>query len=275
MLSGFNKIKYDALKKLSKDIGMYRVARWINRHLLNRDELEQERGDLEFYGNILPSDIHRQLLIFDVGANVGQKTRVFLKLGARVVALEPQPDCFEELNFRCGRHRNLTPVNAAVASNSGSGKFYLRAHRAASGLVEEWEGEVQKTIDVKLLTLDELIAIHGRPYYIKIDVEGFELEVLRGLSCQVPLISFEYHLRDKDIQKTLDCLNLLSEFGEISLNATPAERLLLKYPRWKSKKEFLSAFPRDFDPQSEFFYGDIWVRAGRGTCVGSPSQSNS
>jgi len=215
---------------------------------------------MKFYRDNLSFHEENQILIFDVGANVGEKTRVFLKLGGKVIAFEPQPDCVKELNHRCGNNNNLIIINSGLSSTEGKGELYVRPHRGASGLVKEWEGNIESVIDVNLVTLDNMIEIHVRPFYIKIDVEGYEFEVLKGLSQKIPLISFEYHLRENDIQKAVKCINYLSEISEVSLNITPAESLIFKFPCWKSKEEFFKILPNDFDKKSEFAYGDIWVK---------------
>ena len=94
-------MNYSTLKRLAKKARLYRAARWFNRHVRDRRELLQERNDYRFYSSLLKRDD----LVFDVGANIGQKTRVFLRLGTRVVAFEPQPDVRAELTARCGGSR--------------------------------------------------------------------------------------------------------------------------------------------------------------------------
>jgi FkbM family methyltransferase len=248
-------LAYTAIKKISRPLGFYRQARWFHRHFLNRNELNQEKADLTFYS----SYIHKSDLVFDVGANYGDKTRVFLKLGARVVAFEPQADCLEELEARCGRNRRLTTVQAAVGSVSGLATFYVRARRSVSGLIEDWEEDVESMIVVPTVTLDQMIAGHGKPQYLKIDVEGYEYEVLKGLTEPVPYISFEYHLKREDIEKTIKCITYLSRLGAISINITPAESLLFAYQEWLTNDEFLEVFPDDISGKHAYRYGDIFV----------------
>lgn len=188
-------MSYTIIKNISRRFGLYRYARWFNRHLLNIEELRREKKDLAFYSNF----INKGDLVFDVGANYGDKTRVFLKLGATVVAFEPQPDCKNELEARCGNNSNLITLEIALGSKAEKRMFYVRAHRGSSGFVEDWNDGVESRSEVSIVTLDEMIEKYGKPLYIKIDVEGFEYEVLKGLNQPIPYISFEYHLGEKKL----------------------------------------------------------------------------
>jgi FkbM family methyltransferase len=174
--------------------------RW---HLRNRlwrpvyEPIDRARGRRRargFYRSfIAPGD-----LVFDVGANVGIWTRLLLDVRARVVAIEPQPGVFREWD---AIHE---PV--AVGKECGEAQLRLTRDPHISGLAtlsDEWpdlltrsgrvhEGAWAKTITVPVLTLDDLIAKHGVPTYIKIDTEGWDAHVLAGLTKPVPYLSFEY-----------------------------------------------------------------------------------
>src|SRR5262245_52586103 len=123
-------------------------------------------------------------LVFDVGAHVGDRVGSFRRLGARVVAVEPQPSLVTTLKLLYGLSRNVIIVSAAIGRESGSVTLKLNIDnptvstaseafvRAADG-APGWETQAwTKTIEVPLTTLDALIERHGRPAFIKIDVEG-------------------------------------------------------------------------------------------------------
>jgi len=64
---------------------------------------------------------------------------------------------------------------------------------------------------VPIKTLDQLIATYGRPKYIKIDVEGYELPVIGGMHAKIDLISFEYHLNKDDCAAKLQIIEYLKQ----------------------------------------------------------------
>ncbi len=243
-------------KTLSRLFGVYRPVRWVYRHLLAREGLRDFRRQLTFYSQFLGPDD----LCFDVGADVGAKTEVFLKLGARVVAFEPQPDRMMELQARLGARPRLATVSAAVGASPGKATLYVRPYRPASSLRREWEGPVESTLEVPLTTLDDAIARYGKPRYCKIDVEGYEMEALTGLSRALDVLSFEYHLREQEVQRTVDCLSYLARLGDVRLNITAAESPVLLLSEWRSKDHFLDFFLKDLADRPAFSYGDIFVR---------------
>ena len=95
----------------------------------------------------------------------------------------------------------------------------------------EWD----TAVTVPVTTLDELIGRYGRPAFCKIDVEGFELEVLRGLSTPIPAISFEYIPAALDV--ALGCINRLQELGDYRFNHVPGESHKLQTGRWFTPNE--------------------------------------
>jgi hypothetical protein len=110
------------------------------------------------------------------------------------------------------------------------------------------------------VSLDDAIRRFGTPAYCKIDVEGWEYDVLCGLSQMVPLISFEYHLNNIEIQKSFHCLNYLSNFGEIEINIKPENMTQFLLKTWVSHDSFRILFPDQLDAVKHFDYGEIFVR---------------
>ena len=142
-------------------------------------------------------------LVFDVGAHVGDRISAFRRKGARVLALEPQRLLAGWLRARFALDRNVTIIQAAAGAAEGHATMLVnRSNPTVTSLsegfvegtegAEGWEGQDwDGRAETRLTTLDRLIARHGVPDFIKIDAEGYEAEVLRGLTREVPALSFE------------------------------------------------------------------------------------
>ena len=150
-------------------------------------------------------------LVFDIGAHVGDRVAVFRRLGARVVAVEPQPALIRTLKLLYGRDRAVAIEPVAVGRSAGTLELKLNvdnptvstaseAFREAADGAPGWEGQAwTRTIRVPVTTLDALIARHGTPAFIKIDVEGSEAEALAGLTRPSPALSFEFTTIQRDV----------------------------------------------------------------------------
>ena len=154
----------------------------------------------------LLSTVHRKDdLCFDIGAHVGNRVRVWRRLGARVIAVEPQPSCLAILRWFYGREPGVEIVPSAVGASRG--RSILHASSATPTLSTtsaDWVEEVKtgdrrfgsiqwdRQVEVNVVTLDGLIERYGEPTFCKIDVEGSELQVLEGLTRALPALSFEF-----------------------------------------------------------------------------------
>ncbi len=162
-------------------------------------------------------------LAFDIGSHVGDRIGSFRRLGARAVALEPQPDCaqvireiyagdtevkLEEAACGAAPGRLKLRVNSANPTVTTASSEFIAAADGAPGWQEQiWDRE----IEVPSTTLDVLIATHGNPCFVKIDVEGFEDSVIEGLSAPIPALSFEFTTISRDV--AYRCLDRLSSLG--------------------------------------------------------------
>ncbi|MBN3922944.1 FkbM family methyltransferase [Nostoc sp. NMS4] len=254
-----------AIKSIVKDFsistGLYRPIRNLYR-LLNqkqlKDRLNYFQREVSFYSKLLDSNS----LCFDVGANIGAKSEAFLIAGAKVVAFEPQPECMRELKARCSNyHSKFHPVQKAVGAEPGEATLYTRERSGIASFYEDWVGTVQSSIQVSITTLDHAIDEFGKPDYCKIDVEGWELEVLKGLTQPISLLSFEYHITEREINTTAACINYLSNLGKILINVVPAEMHSFVFEEWLSPDEFFKRFPEDVADLGKDGYGEIWIRS--------------
>src|SRR6478609_3967668 len=183
-------------------------------------------------------------LVFDIGSHVGDRIGSFRRLGASVVALEPQAPLIRVLRWIYGRDRNVTLVHAAAARSSGTVELNLNPSNptiatasrefidAAKG-AQNWDNERWTgAVDLAGISLDELIARYGKPAFIKIDVEGFEAEALAGLSTPVKALSFEFTTIQRDVAH--ECLNLCAALGYTQFNAALGESQTMVHPGWQS-----------------------------------------
>jgi FkbM family methyltransferase len=229
----------DFIKTQLQKAGLFPAVRTAYRHLDLTVRRQQSR-EMKFYSQVLkPSG-----LCFDIGANLGQRSEVFLKLGNQVVLLEPNPTCRPTLDFLFSRNPRIQIVASAVGSESGIIEFYTHGTDATGSALPDWDKNVfgiertRQIHTVPMTTLDDLLKTYGIPDFVKIDVEGLELAVIVGLSRPLPLISFEFHC--DDMEKTRACLRHLSAFGKISVRACSMDCGWLT-PRMDSADECLSA----------------------------------
>jgi FkbM family methyltransferase len=197
-------------------------------------------------------------LAFDIGSHIGDRIGAFRRLGARVVALEPQPLCARAVRViyagddqvtliesACGAEPGTLTlqINSANPTVSTASADFIRAAEGAGG----WEGQVwDATIEVPCTTLDALVAQHGAPAFAKIDVEGFEDTVLAGLSQPLPVLSFEFTTIQRDVAQR--CLDRLASLGAYGFDLALGESQTLTFNRWVAKADMaahIAALPHE------------------------------
>lgn len=206
-------------------------------------------------------------LCFDVGANLGNRVRAFRHLGCHVVAIEPQPFCLRKLHGEFGADEAVTIVPMAVGRTAGtatmltsdvhvlstlSGEFIEKTTRSGRFADIQWNHKVE----VPMTTLDALIAKHGVPQFLKIDVEGFEPEVLAGLSHAVRSVSVEW--TPEMPQASEECIRHLAGLGDYEFNYSWGESMKLARPIWMNQEGILAVI-REFSGENHMF-GDLYAR---------------
>jgi FkbM family methyltransferase len=229
-----------------------------------------------YYGDRERRDAMRRLysgfagpgdLVFDIGAHVGDRTAAFRRLGARVVAVEPQPALARTLRLLYRRDLDVAVEQVAVGRRTGTvalqlnidnptvstaSRAFIDAARGARG----WEAQQwSRAVEVQMTTLDALIARHGSPRFIKIDVEGFEAEALLGLTQAVPALSFEFTTIQREI--AIGCLGRCAALNYQAFNASIGENQRLEHGKWLGVEEiarWLESLPHSANS------GDIYAK---------------
>ncbi len=223
------------------------------------DFYDQKR--LDFYSRLInPGDV-----IFDVGANLGNRTKIFLNLKTKVVAFEPQKSCADFLAVVLKNRNDFILVRKALGALEGEAEIFINDIDTISSLSQNWieatqksgrfsEYEWYKKQPVQITTLDKSIREYGEPSFIKIDVEGYEFEVLSGLSQPIKCISIEF--TPEYIENTYKCIDHMVALSDVEFQISMGETMEFALPDWVSApkvKEFLSNIE-----QHEF--GDVYIR---------------
>jgi FkbM family methyltransferase len=233
--------------------------------------LESRRAEVKFYQRTLiglaPGD-----LVFDVGANEGAKTDIFLRLGTRVVAIDPDEVNQEVLRHRFVKyrlvHKPVVLVAKAVTDREATETMWIDAPGSAKNtLSQKWVTTLRNDADrfserfefahtkrVQTVNLDHLMEVYGTPFFIKIDVEGLEPAVIRGLKRPVPFLSFEVNLPEFR-PEGLECVGMLSALdrGGLFNYATDCE-MGLALDRWVDAAAFAGVLESCEDPSVEVFW---------------------
>jgi FkbM family methyltransferase len=220
------------------------------------------RKRLQFYGSFIGDGD----LVFDVGANVGERSDVFLALGAAVVAVEPQAECIAQLRSRWQDEPRFTLFEGACAEDAGERELFVSDASTLSSMSPEWIDAVRRngvfsdyrwdeTRVVATTTLDALVEEHGRPHFLKIDVEGFEYGVLSGLTQAAGSASIEWH--GVSLPAAGRCVDRLSELGMSEFNVSLGESMKLELPRWVDAAEVVAFLHGVGD---KLAWGDLYAR---------------
>jgi len=264
------------IQRLLKRLGIYHRLKASSLYHLywsvaDRSVIAETSQELSFYRNLL-SGFHPGDVIFDIGANQGSKTETFLRLGARVVAVDPDETNKEILESKFLKYRFVPKpvviVNRAVSDKSETATMFVDAPGSAKNTFSRKWVDTLRTDDsrfghsldfrqskeVTTTTLEKLFLDHGVPFFVKIDVEGFELSVLQGMQRPVPYLSFEVNLPEFR-PEGLQCIEVLagmSAVGQFNYASDCSSGLALK--EWVSPAQIIQVLTTCSEPSIEVFW---------------------
>jgi FkbM family methyltransferase len=241
-------------RSVRRSIGMIKSRLIYDYKPFNRKKM------VRFYNEFIkPGD-----LCFDIGAHTGNRTGTWLSMGAKVVAVEPQPAFIRLLKKKYGRNPLFILESTAIGLIPGKARLHIsRMNPAISTLSDQWKKIMtdfepalawEDYTDVDVQTLDHLVARYGNPSFCKIDVEGFELEVLSGLSVPLPALSFE--LFPTTPKRTIACIRKIEKLGKFEYNWSLRESFRLNSYSWLNASSMISAIKTYNGRKS----GDIYAR---------------
>ena len=189
-------------------------------------------------------------LVFDIGANKGSKVKALLKIGFGVIAVEPEKKALSTLYWRFGKNKNVTIIEKGVSEQES--KHFIHIAESRSGLntlSDKWVHSLEtenenrwykkhsfrKRYEIEVTTLDHLFSEYGIPYFIKIDVEGYESRVIKGMNHMPSILSFETNLPEF-FEETLESIqHLLTLSDKIAFNYSLTD--MLASEKWFSHEE--------------------------------------
>ncbi len=236
-----------------------RIVKPLISPILNRKQ--QKRIKIKAF-SFFSSFIQPKDLIFDIGAHVGTLTDVFLKLNAKVVCIEPQPKIAAFIKNKYLLNKDAVVVEKGLGEREEILPFFINTLTPTlSTFSKKWT--VQKNspkqlwsreIPVQVTTLDNLILEYGQPKFCKIDTEGFESNVLKGLTQKISFLSFEFH--NALTEERNFCLDRLSFLGTYIFNYSQTETYQLKLTEWVDKE----TLKRETNKEGANFWGDIYAK---------------
>jgi len=212
-------------------------------------------------------------LCFDIGANVGNKTSTFLDLGyKKIICVEPQQSCLDSLKKNFANNERVIIVGVGLSNQKGKKVFHIANESTLSTVDEDFilkvKNERFKTykwinqVEIDVTTLDHLIDMYGVPDFIKIDVEGHELQVLSGLSKPVKNISFEYTPELHD--NFLKCIGIIESISEYKYNFSINETQQYSLEEWVDKDKLDLYLRHNIlqkrDANNNLFFGDVYAK---------------
>ena len=231
-----------------------------------KKEIELIKKRREFYLQFLKTND----TYFDIGANYGNRIAPIINDGIKIIAVEPQLQCVKYLKKQY--NNKITIIQKGLGEKEGVKTMYISEAHTLSSFSKEW---INATIEsgrfkqhnwdteeiIEIETLDNLILKYGKPQFIKIDVEGYEHEVLKGLSQPIEAISFEYAIPEarNSILSCIDELVKISNSNKVVFNYSIGESMEWAMNEWVSPQKMKKEI--DSEKFIKTAFGDIYAKS--------------
>lgn len=206
-------------------------------------------------------------LSFDIGANAGNKFEKILNKTKKLVAFEPNPNLYENLKRRYKDIENVTIDNRALSDQIGEKEFNLCHADTISTFSQDWITNSRfsnnyswnQKIIVTTTTLDSIIEEYGEPNYVKVDVEGYELEVFLGLTKLIPNCIFSFEWAEEQKSKIILTLSHLKNLGYTKFYYTEGDDCKFEDEiSWVEFDKF--EFIEKLEPQRKTLWGMVYFK---------------
>ncbi|MFK7825213.1 MAG: FkbM family methyltransferase [Oligoflexales bacterium] len=206
-------------------------------------------------------------LAFDVGSHVGNRALIWSVLGVKVVAVEPQALFASFLNLLFTGNKKVTVLKMGLDEVCGNQNILVSDKTpTVSSLKTNWCEEVREDArfekidwnrneEIVVKRLEDLIEEYGEPKFCKIDVEGNEYSVLKGLDTALKSLSFEYLPILNDA--TIKCVERIEKLAAYEYNWSETESMNFKSRNWLNADDMIQQILQ-IKPMARS--GDIYAR---------------
>ena len=205
-------------------------------------------------------------LCFDIGANKGLYTDANKSKFKSFLIIDANPACIEYLTHKFTSEPNVYIVNAIVSSNKTETFYVCDQADTISTSDKEWITNSRFSKDytwkpvehLQTISLDTCIHIYGKPDRIKIDVEGYELNVCKSLTQKVDELCFEW--AEEKQKECIETVEYLETIGFTQFSIQLEDNYLYIPSIFLSKTDTIDWLNKNTNPSRKQLWGMIWCR---------------
>lgn len=206
-------------------------------------------------------------LVFDIGANLGDTVKIFTNVSEKVIAFEPNPTLIKGLK-ETFENNNVVIDSRALSTEEGKKIFNISKADSVSTFSQDWIDNSRFSnkvywnypTEVDTTTLDNIIDEYGIPDYVKIDVEGYEYEVLSSLTKFLPETLFSFEWAEEMKEKISLTIKHVYDLGYKSFSFTEGDDVLFDNQINWMKYEDLYNEVELFEPKRRVKWGMIYFK---------------